>query len=184
MHSRNVLVVSALTATLLAALWLKPKQPRAEAEGAVTDWVATEAVVLPAQTSQPKMRDGRKYPVVPTDPVELATLLAEVERALRDPATPTAALPDLGHQQQVIYRVLSTDPPRSQQVVKALPPRWRSVAERHLAARREFVRMSRGRGPTMLPAGGSSSPNQRQICSATTARPRQRQGSNGRFWRP
>jgi hypothetical protein len=52
----------------------------------------------------------------------------------------------------VIYRVLSTDQPRSQQVVDALPPRWRSVAERHLAARREFVRMRRGRGPTMLPA--------------------------------
>ncbi|AII48978.1 lytic transglycosylase [Synechococcus sp. KORDI-52] len=152
MHSRNVLVVSALTATLLAALWLKPKQPRAEAEGAVTESVAIEAVMLPAQASQPKTRDGRQYPVAPADPVELATLLAEVERALRDPATPTEALPDLGHQQQVIYRVLSTDQPRSQQVVKALPPRWRNVAKRHLAARREFVRMSRGRGPTMLPA--------------------------------
>jgi len=30
--------------------------------------------------------------------------------------------------------------------------RWRSVAERHLAARREFLRMARGRGPTTLPA--------------------------------
>ena len=37
-------------------------------------------------------------------------------------------------------------------MVNALPARWRSVAERHLAARREFVRMSRGQGPTMLPA--------------------------------
>ena len=52
----------------------------------------------------------------------------------------------------MIYRVLSTDQPRAIQIVNALPPRWRSVAERHLAARREFVRMSRGRGPTMLPA--------------------------------
>ena len=89
---------------------------------------------------------------MPAEPAELATLLAAVEQALRDPATAAEALPDLGHQQQVIYRVLSTDQPRSQQVVDALPPRWRSVAERHLAARREFVRMSRGRGPTMLPA--------------------------------
>ena len=157
MRSRNVLMVSALTATLVAGLWLKPKQPRAEAEAVVSQPVVTGAVVnapvaLPAQASQPKTQDGRQYPLVPEDTAELATLLAAVEEALRDPATPPEALPDLGHQQQVIYRVLSTDQPRASQVVNALPPRWRSVAERHLAARREFVRMSRGRGPTMLPA--------------------------------
>ena len=157
MRSRNVLMVSALTATLLAGLWLKPKQPRAEAEATmskpvVTAPVVTTSVVLPAQASQPKTQDSRQYPLVPADTAELATLLAAVEQALRDPATPAEDLPDLGHQQQVIYRVLSTDQPRAQQVVNALPPRWRSVAERHLAARREFVRMSRGRGPTMLPA--------------------------------
>nr|WP_115093512.1 transglycosylase SLT domain-containing protein [Synechococcus sp. UW106] len=157
MRSRNVLIVSALTATLLGGLWLKPKQPRAEAEAFVTAPVVTAAVMtapvaLPAQATQPKTQDGRQYPLVPADTTELATLLAAVEQALRDPATPADALPDLGHQQQVIYRVLSTDQPRAQAVINGLPPRWRSVAERHLAARREFVRMSRGRGPSMLPA--------------------------------
>ena len=157
MRSRNVLIVSALTATLLGGLWLKPKQPRAEADAFVTATVVTAAVMtapvaLPAQATQPKTRDGRQYPLVPADTTELATLLAAVEQALRDPATPADALPDLGHQQQVIYRVLSTDQPRAQAVINGLPPRWRSVAERHLAARREFVRMSRGRGPSMLPA--------------------------------
>ena len=152
MRSRNVLIVSALTATLLGGLWLKPKQPRAEAEAFVTAPVVTAQVTLPAQATQPKTRDSRQYPLVPADTTELATLLAAVEQALRDPATPADALPDLGHQQQVIYRVLSTDQPRAQAVINGLPPRWRSVAERHLAARREFVRMSRGRGPSMLPA--------------------------------
>ena len=157
MRSRNVLIVSALTATLLGGLWIKPKQPRAEAEAFVAAPVVTEPVVLapvplPAQANQPKTRDGRHYPLVPTDTTELATLLAAVEQALRAPATPADALPDLGHQQQVIYRVMSTDQPRAQEVINTLPPRWRSVAERHLAARREFVRMSRGRGPSMLPA--------------------------------
>ena len=152
MRSRNVLIVSALTATLLGGLWLKPKQPRAEAEAFVAAPVVTAPVTLPAQATQPKTRDGRQYPLVPADTTELATLLAAVEQALRDPATPADALPDLGHQQQVIYRVLSTDQPRAQAVINGLPPRWRSVAERHLAARREFVRMSRGRGPSMLPA--------------------------------
>ncbi|MCB4410523.1 transglycosylase SLT domain-containing protein [Synechococcus sp. MU1611] len=151
MRSRNVLIVSALTATLLGGLWLKPKQPRAEAEAFVTAPVVTAPVTLPAQATQPKTRDGRQYPLVPADTTELTMLLAAVEQALRDPATPADELPDLGHQQQVIYRVLSTDQPRAQAVINGLPPRWRSVAERHLAARREFVRMSRGRGPSMLP---------------------------------
>ena len=167
MRSRNVLVVSAITASLLTGLWLRPKQPQASAEAVVsqqavakpvmsepvvTEPMAKATVLLPARASQPTTKDGRQYPLVPAEPAELATLLAAVEQALRDPATAAEALPDLGHQQQVIYRVLSTDQPRSQQVVDALPPGWRSVAERHLAARREFVRMSRGRGPTMLPA--------------------------------
>ena len=152
MRNRNVLVVSAITASLLAGLLLKPKQPRAAAEAVVSNPMVMAPVLLPAQASQPTTKDGRQYPLVPAKPAELTELLVAVEQALRDPATPAEALPDLGHQQQVIYRVLSTDQPRANQVVNALPPRWRSVAERHLAARREFVRMSRGRGPTMLPA--------------------------------
>ncbi|MEB3254202.1 MAG: lytic transglycosylase domain-containing protein [Synechococcus sp.] len=94
----------------------------------------------------------RRYPQVPADAVQAAEQLARLEAALRDPATDPQRLPDLGHQQQVIYRVLSKDPARSAAVLAALPMRWRSVAERHLAARREFLRMARGRGPTTLPA--------------------------------
>ena len=94
----------------------------------------------------------RRYPSVPAQPKAAADLLASVEAALRDPSTAKSDLPDLGHQQQVIYRVLSKDAVRSTEVVAALPLRWRSVAERHLAARREFLRMSRGRGPSTLPA--------------------------------
>ena len=94
----------------------------------------------------------RRYPSVPAQPKAAATLLASVEAALRDPSTATADLPELGHQQQVIYRVLSKDAARSAAVLDALPSQWRNVAERHLAARREFLRMSRGRGPSTLPA--------------------------------
>ena len=95
MRSRNVLVVSAITASLLSGLWLRPKQPQAAAEAvvskqAVTKPGATEPgvkspVLLPAQASQPKTKDGRQYPLVPAEPAELATLLAAVEQALRDP---------------------------------------------------------------------------------------------------
>ena len=94
----------------------------------------------------------RHYPRVPGDDVATAELLASVETALRDSSTSPGLLPDLGHQQQVIYRVLSAQPARSTAVLAALPQRWRSVAERHLAARREFLTMARSRGPSTLPA--------------------------------
>ena len=113
---------------------------------------SSSSPTLPFLSTQPMTAAGRRYPVVPTNPQAVATLLAAVETALRDPSTPEQDLPDLGHQQQVIYRVLSADIPRSQLVLAALSDRWRSVAERHLAARREFLRMSRGRRPTRLPA--------------------------------
>ena len=107
MRSRNVLVVSAITASLLAGLWLRPKQPQAAAEAIVSKQAASKQaaskqavskpgvtepgvkspVLLPAQASQPTTKDGRQYPLVPAEPAELATLLAAVEQALRDPAT-------------------------------------------------------------------------------------------------
>jgi membrane-bound lytic murein transglycosylase B len=115
--------------------------------------LALRSVSLPTDPSLPTQADGRHYPLVPPDPQELATLLASVEDALRAADTDPGELPALGHQQQVIYRVLSRDLPRSEQVLDLLPERWRSVARRHLAARREFLAMHRGGArPTTLPA--------------------------------
>jgi len=103
-----------------------------------------------APTAVPR-RQARSYPTVPDGASEVARRLAALERQLRDPQTPAAQLPDLAHQQQVIYRVLSLDRHRSQAVLNQLPARWRSVAERHLAARRAFLAMSKRR-PTRVPA--------------------------------
>ncbi|MCT0200078.1 lytic transglycosylase domain-containing protein [Synechococcus sp. CS-1325] len=111
------------------------------------------AFLLPADPARPRDASGRQYPLVPTDPAELATLLAGVEEALRSPQTPAAELPGLGHQQQVIYRVLSHQETRSQQVRRFLPAAWLSTYDRHLVARRAFLAMHRrGRKPTTLPA--------------------------------
>ena len=96
-------------------------------------------------------RQPRSYPTVPRAASETARRLAALESQLRDPQTPADQLPDLAHQQQVIYRVLSLDRQRSQAVLDQLPTRWRSVAERHLAARRAFLAMSKRR-PTQVPA--------------------------------
>lgn len=118
-----------------------------------TDIAQPVGLALPQDPALPRQADGRHYPLVPGDPAELAELLTAVETALRDPATPTAELPALGHQQQVIYRQLSRDPAGSAAVLALLDPAWRSVAERHVAARREFLSMQRRSRPLVaLPA--------------------------------
>ena len=97
-----------------------------------------------AATARPPIR---LYPQVPAQPAAVARLLQEVETQLREPSTAEADLPDLGHQQQVIYRVLSRQPAAARQVLALLSPPWRSVAERHLKARQAFLAMGHGRRP-------------------------------------
>jgi membrane-bound lytic murein transglycosylase B len=110
------------------------------------------AVALPTDLRLPRAADGRHYPLLPADPAALAALLARVEQALRDPATPEAELPALGHQQQVIYRVLAHRAPLAEQVRGLLPERWRPVFDRHLRARRAFLAMHRPPRPANVPA--------------------------------
>ncbi|MEB3260840.1 MAG: lytic transglycosylase domain-containing protein, partial [Cyanobacteriota bacterium] len=108
--------------------------------------------LLPSDAALPTSADGRHYPLLPQDATSLAALLAAVEEALRDPATPAEQLPRLGHQQQVIYRVLSHRRPLAEQVRAALPARWQPVFDRHVAARREFLAMHRGPRSLTLPS--------------------------------
>jgi len=104
---------------------------------------------LPTRPGLPTAADGRHYPLVPAEPRATASLLAQVEEALRSEATPAADLPALGHQQQVIYRVLAHQLEQADQVRAALPERWRPVFDRHIRARREFIAM---RDPSQRPA--------------------------------
>lgn len=115
---------------------------------------SSEAVVaLPVNPSWPAGPEGRRYPLVPADPAELAALLAAVEQALRSASTSAAQLPALGHQQQVIYRVLGHRPELAAQVRAQLPQSWQRVFDLHLAARREFISMhSPSRRPRQVPA--------------------------------
>ena len=108
---------------------------------------------LPTKAGLPTAPDGRHYPLVPADPAATAALLARVEEALRSSATPVAELPALGHQQQVIYRVLAHRREQAALVRAALPERWRPVLDLHLEARRAFIAMHNpSRRPTNLPA--------------------------------
>ena len=108
---------------------------------------------LPANASASASGIGRQYPTLPQQPQEIASLLSQVEVALRAPTTPAPLLPNLGHQQQVIYRVLARRKPLAKAVLELLPPRWQRVAQQQLEARRQFLAMQAGRArPSLLPA--------------------------------
>jgi membrane-bound lytic murein transglycosylase B len=146
----------ALTALLMGCGAVLPVPPSDGAGGqatgaAVASGSPRPAVALPTDLSLPRA-DGRHYPLLPADPTTLAALLARVEQALRDPATPEAELPALGHQQQVIYRVLAHRNPLAEQVRAQLPKRWWPVFDRHLRARRAFLAMHRPPRPANVPA--------------------------------
>ncbi len=143
-------------AVLLAAgLALRTSLADPPQAAAATGSSAREPLVpaLPSDPALPRAADGRHYPLVPADPAALAALLASVEAALRSHDTPADALPALGHQQQVIYRVLSRRPAQAEAVRRALPERWRRPFDLHLTARRAFLAMHRGHpGIALLPA--------------------------------
>jgi hypothetical protein len=108
--------------------------------------------LLPSDDGLPRSGDGRHYPLLPADGKALAALLASLEEALRDPGTPADGLPRLGHQQQVIYRVLAHRRTLADQVRVNLPKRWQPVLDHHVAARREFLAMHRGQRSLTLPS--------------------------------
>jgi len=108
--------------------------------------------LMPSDNGLPRSGDGRHYPLVPKDVNTLAALLASLEEALRAPDTPPEDLPRLGHQQQVIYRVLAHRRSLADQVRAALPKRWQPVFDHHVAARREFLAMHRGPRSLTLPS--------------------------------
>ena len=107
---------------------------------------------LPTDPSLPRTADGRHYPLVPVQAEAIASLLVDLEEAIRNPSFPSKQIPALAHQQQVLYRVLSRDRARSAAVRSALPPQWRWVFDQHIAARREFLAMHRRPASTRVPA--------------------------------
>jgi membrane-bound lytic murein transglycosylase B len=102
--------------------------------------------VPPAVPAPSPAIPARGYPMVPANPAAIASLLAEVEQALRDQGTAEQDLPALGHQQQVLYRALARQPQLAGHVRQALPPRWQAVLDLHLEARRAFLAMHPARG--------------------------------------
>ena len=67
------------------------------------------AAELPTRDDLPLAPNGRQYPRVPSQPVQIAKLIAVVESAAINPEIAAEKVEALAHQQQVIYRVLSRD---------------------------------------------------------------------------
>lgn len=155
---RNVLLLTG--ASLLAGLGLilSPELGLSRNEAIAPAQVVAEPrhsavlALLPTDAGLPRTADGRHYPLLPSEPKTLAALLASLEEALRSPDTPADDLPRLGHQQQVIYRVLAHRKPLADQVRAALPQRWQPVFDHHVGARREFLAMHRGQRSFTLPS--------------------------------
>ncbi|MFN7677450.1 MAG: transglycosylase SLT domain-containing protein [Cyanobacteriota bacterium] len=149
-------LVAGLGLSLLPGLGLSRGGPGAAApasgQGVVGQGQSPVLALLPTDAGLPRTADGRHYPLLPSNANALATLLASLEEALRNPATPEADLPRLGHQQQVIYRVLAHRQPLATEVRAALPVRWRPVFDHHVAARREFLAMHQGKRGLTLPS--------------------------------
>ncbi len=104
-------------------------------------------------TQPPAAPNGRRYPVLPDDPAELVAELVRVDAALRDPATPADELPDLGHTQQMIIRLLGRHPEWDVEVFTVAPLEILDDLTDHLSARRAFADLSSGYDtPTKIPA--------------------------------
>ncbi len=118
--------------------------------------VPTEAAPAPATPAPEPPAPAaslRVYPRVPRQPQAIAERLVQLETLLRSTTTDPQVLPDLGHEQQVIYRRLSATPGLAAQVRLLLPSPWTLVLDRHLAARREFLAMHRrARRSAVVPA--------------------------------
>ncbi len=88
--------------------------------------------------------DGRFVPAVPDSGGDVATAIERTEAALRDPTTDPAALPDIGHEQQVLYRHLGRHPEWDADVLAAVPPELTEIVRLQLAARRAFYALHTG----------------------------------------
>lgn len=81
-------------------------------------------------------------PAPPGSPAALAEELAAVETAIRDPSTPEGELARLGWSQQVAYRVLVRNPEWVPEALSLLPPHLRPVAEAHVAAGTDLLKLT------------------------------------------
>jgi hypothetical protein len=151
-HWATLLLGLPLLFTPLTVACRQLNPPASEPPEAIKPTLADVGIELPTQSDLPVAPNGNHYPLVPAEADNTASLLVSIETALVDPDHDPAEIPQLAHQQQVIYRVLSHNPALSEAVRNRLPSRWQWVFDQHISARRSFLAMHRGPASTTLPA--------------------------------
>jgi hypothetical protein len=87
------------------------------------------ATATPASTTTTAPVDAPDDVVPPRDAQHAAERITEIERAIRDPATPSRELPALGWEQQVIYRALTGDDAWFGEVRRSVPADVAEIVE-------------------------------------------------------
>ena len=97
-------------------------------------------------TEDPIIRsaDGRFAPLAPDTATDVASAITLTETALRNPSTDQTALPDLGHEQQILYRHLGRHPEWDADVLATVPPELTEIVRLQLAGRRAFYGLNTG----------------------------------------
>src|SRR6266705_878590 len=102
------------------------------------DSAAAPATTATQGASATTATAGPGATTAPPDPTAtaagLAATLTRAERAIRDPGTPDAELPALGHAQQRAYRAVVRDPALLPTVLSLVPATLRPVVRANVAA--------------------------------------------------
>lgn len=99
---------------------------------------APPTTVLPTTVPPTTVPLGPQRPVAPESPTELAALIVESERMIRDPSIDPSTLTDIAHRQQVAYRLLGSAPELDAEVFANLPDDLKPIVELNIASRRQF----------------------------------------------
>jgi membrane-bound lytic murein transglycosylase B len=123
-------------------------RPAAEPAAGRTPSMTTAAPTTSTTTAAPAPAPGSPASAQARD---LAARLTTAERALRDPATPAARLPELGRGQQRAYRAIARQPKLLPKVLPLVPPALRGVVKANARAGIELRELSRPRADRPLP---------------------------------
>jgi hypothetical protein len=132
--------------------------PDRAAAVASTSTTPAPTTTTPAPTTtQPTTTTVAGPPVAAGEPAGLAAQLTEIERSIRNPATPDAALARAGHTQQLAYRRLAAREEWQPEVLALVPPDIAPIVDANLRAATDLTRQAaadaaaHGGGTTELP---------------------------------
>lgn len=115
-----------------------PPAPSTSAPATTTPTTVAPTTLAPTTVPPTTVPPAPQRPVAPDNPVELAALIVESERTIRDPSADPATLTDIAHRQQVAYRLLGSAPELDGEVFANLPDDLKPIVDLNIASRREF----------------------------------------------